>query len=344
MLCGRVSNHAASKPHNQTENTLMEANMDFNTCFELLKNSDALQRGELALSEEFISAEVEDELDSSLVRKIDLTFAKQHCIVDANVGKAGLLYRWASSFALRSFDLNTSNRHALFEQAGPGRVAPANFAAEAVKFASYLIPNAGPIVGGVIRVSIDQLAEALLNSRVRSSAEDSGFEVDGSLWRYDLSLGKWKRHPAFTTVDLPGLGEWTLLGDIIIVRRVDLQNGKISLKLDTHPSFKEAADHFGLDGQEAFVGGNSSSSEKTASENSSEDETSLSAMAEGWSQMVSSSDNKISDLIEGDRTESSGQLADEEWSTEIEEVPALEPDHLGLEDAEELEVLDSSDT
>jgi len=330
----------ASMPHTQTENTLMEANMDFNTCSELLKNSDALHRGELVLSEEFISAEVEDELDTDLVREIDLTFARRHCMVDANVGKAGLLYHWVSSFALRSFDLNTDDRHVLFEQAGKGRVAPANFAAKAVGFASYLIPQAGPIVGSVIWVSLDQLAEALLNSKVRSSAEESGFEVDGSLWRYDLSSEKWKRHPAFTTVELPGLGEWTLLGDIIIVRRVDLQNGKISLKLDIHPSFKEAADYFGLDWHEVSVGGNSDSNE----ENPSDDEASLSAIAEGWSQAFSSSSKKISDLMEGHRSGSSGQLVDEEWRAEIEEAPALEPDNLDIEDAEELEALDSLDT
>ena len=104
--------------------------------------------------------------------------------------------------------------------------------------------------------------------------------------------------------------------------------------------FKEAADYFGLDWHEVSVGGNSDSNE----ENPSDDEASLSAIAEGWSQAFSSSSKKISDLMEGHRSGSSGQLVDEEWRAEIEEAPALEPDNLDIEDAEELEALDSLDT
>lgn len=316
--------------------------MDFKTCVEALKNSHALQRGKLVLSEEFVTEEVEKQLDTPLVRKVDLTFARQHCMVDMNVGRAGLLYRWASSFALRSFDLNTDDRHVLFEQAEKVRVGPANLAAKAVRLAPSLIPDVeptiGPVIKCVIRISLDRLVEALINSHVRSSVEESGFEVEAPLWRYNLSSGRWERHPVFTPIDLPVLGKWTLVGDVVVVRRVDFQNGEISLRLDLHPSFKKAARHLGFDWHEVLDDGNSGPEEETASEDPSRNETDASPTGGGLFNMFSPA--KLKKIIGENQSTPAAQVVDEEWKTAIQEAPVLEPNDLGLDGAEALEVLD----
>ena len=315
--------------------------MIIKTCLELLENNQALRRGELVLGEKFITEEVKKRLDTTLIKSVDISFIRQHCIVDLKVGKAGLNYRWISSFILRSIDLNKSNRHVLFEQAGKAHVGPANFAAKAVRFVPSLIPDVSLILGVLVRTAVDKLSESILNSQIHSSAENFGLEVAPPKWRYDLS--EWNDYPGFRPVKIPALGHYKLIGDVIIIKRVDLKDGQIRFKLGVHSAFIKIIGYLGYDWSSIPGYDKLDDEEKAELEGLGKDEaTPRTTTSKDWLSldMFSNANKKLTNLKNTLKSTNSSALVDSEWKAELLDAQALGIDDLGIDNLEALEVLD----
>ena len=307
------------------------------TCFELLRNSEALRRGELVLSESFVADHLREQIQDDAIKRFDLSLCHQHVALDLDVGKAGLLYRWTNSLSLRGADLNSSNRHVSFEQPHEGRVGPANFAARAVRFAPALIPKVGFIIKRLVRLIMDEVAKSLVNERVSQAAGNSGIEVDGRRWRYALNGTAWAQHPAFTTIDIPLLGARSLIGGVVVVKRLDLTDGSLRLTLGLHPEVGSRLAMLGPIAADlrSTLGGASSLEDEKEAETQRPSLFRIPSLAEA---------NSLFRTFERSISESpadvEASVVDPEWETELAAAPVLDVSELGVDGADALDLLD----
>jgi len=316
------------------------------TCLELLRNSEAMRRGEFVLREEFVADYLRSRIEDDVVKHIGVSLQHQHCVLDLNVGRAGLLYRWTNSFCLRAADLNTDPRVMVFEQPNGGRVGPVNLAAKAVRFSPMLIPKIGLLVGQIIRLLIDHLVRSLINRGVRDAAETVGFTVKGNRWLFELSTAE---HPAFTTVKVPLLGARSLIGGIVIIKRIDLTDGLLRVGLGLHPDIKTRLDILGPAARQFYedIAGNEPAPEQEPDK--AHDTTvpkTRNSVRSFLNQAIPLANNLRKSVGPASSKPDgvSSSLSDPEWLAELDTAPVLDVADLSITGAETLDLLDMLDS
>lgn len=319
--------------------------MNIKTCIEILSNSDALIKKEFVLSQEFFTNSLRLSISDDSVKRVSVLFRQQHCILDFDVGKAGLLYRWVSSLSLRAADFNSARRFVAFEQVNGGRVGPANFPAKAIRFAPILIPDVSLIISRLVISMIDELVSVLVHKHVTTSVKSMGLTVDGNRWVYDLTSGDISGHPAFTSVWIPFLGSRPLVGGVVVVKRLDLVNGAMRLKIGLHPDIMGRLKSFGPNINSRF---------RSVITHKADDDLCLKDMgsdpvSDNFYTQKWHSIKKTSRLINriGQKRESKDSntvqpspiLVDPNWVVELDSNPVLDVAELGIEGIDSFDIL-----
>jgi hypothetical protein len=184
-------------------------------------------RGELVLTEQFVSDELSSRVKADSVQRVAVALKKDHVVLDMGVGRMGLRYQLLASYRLVSTEFGPDgSAEFCFRDTQKAVVRPENFAAKALRIAPALIPKVGPILGAFLRVFVDELMSALVRHKVDSGAKSIGGRETGADWHFAL-----EEHPLKVEVDVPGVGKLPLLGGVVVVKQVELRAGKLVARL-----------------------------------------------------------------------------------------------------------------
>ena len=319
--------------------------MNIHDVLKVLLDGSAFHNGELVIKEEFVTNYLREKVNEPRLKRLQVRFLKQHCVLDLDAEVALFLLRWVSSWSLRQANLNSHPRYVLFEQPNNGRVEPLNFAAKSalvVAKSLLAVPIVGGLVAKMVRCLLDEIAKPFLTAQVASAGQSIGFTADGKKWKLDLSSDEWTNHPAFTPVTIPGIGKRTLLGGVLVVRRIDLLRGAIRIQPRLHPSLSGWMTPLGtiaqrLSGWFPVLGSGSETRENKRPADRRDDTKS------SWIPPIDDLFETVREIAQGRRPSEQAQeppLVDEAWIAELESAPLLDVLDLGVKDAHRLEPLD----
>lgn len=206
----------------------------------VLSNSSDLRKGEVCIHSDYFLKRIRSTLSpDSAVQDLDLQFRKQHLVVSARVGKGGMYYSWANTFALRKANLNGAVKHFSLEPSTELRVKPESNGAKVARFlpsvAGLVVPALPMLFGTFCKSLIDKVTEDLVSRSVDSTLENSRFSRAEGLWSYQFTAEDMGGHLAFSEVSIPGVGKGALFGDVIIARSVHLKDDRMKVQLGLNP-------------------------------------------------------------------------------------------------------------
>ena len=213
-----------------------------NIALQALWNSPAIWRGYIDIPVSRLESRIADAVrDVSTIHEIKLKMKQNHVVIDTVVGGYGLRFRWTCSFALRAANLNKrGKRYVTFEASPTSRVGPANWAARAARFSGGLIPGVGMILGIVVKAVMDFVAKELVESQVAIGADRAGVLRTGRRWTALLNEHALSEHPLFRPIELSDGNTVPLVGGIVLVQRLLLDDDKVRVFIDVKPELKES--------------------------------------------------------------------------------------------------------
>ncbi|WP_022836927.1 hypothetical protein [Salisaeta longa] len=212
----------------------------------IIRQSEDLHKGVVSISAEYIKSRIATSQQEAL-QQLDIRFRDQHSIINAEVSTSGMRYQWANSFALRGADLNGETKYLAFEPSPKMSVKAASFGAKALRWTPRLLsvgliaPGASLAINYIGKCLIDKLAERIVDGKVKEYLDAQGFYLDGDRWTLAFNEELFNNHPAFTPVEIPWIGRGALFGDVIIVRRLMLEDDEMRVQLGINPLIAQMA-------------------------------------------------------------------------------------------------------
>ena len=180
-------------------------------------------------------------LENPKVFEFDMSSQSNHLVLSFVVGEMGLKYKWMCSFLLRAAELNKyGDRSVVFEAAPTARFGAANWAAKLTRFSLTLIPGVGPLLSIILRSILDYVAQELVEEQIEESVSGMGIIQEDNLWRIELQEELLRTHPLFREHTIPGVGRLSVLGGIVVARKVTLHQNTIRINLELRKEVIEA--------------------------------------------------------------------------------------------------------
>lgn len=210
----------------------------------MVSRSKGLKEWKITIPNTFIERQIRQRGDGAL-GGLDLYFREQHCVVSGESKKGSIAYRWAASAALRDAAFDGRKRYVKLEPHSSLRVIPTSQRAQRLQSVpesvgidiSILVEK---VLQWTIQSMIDRFADRIFDSATGDLSDEEGLIRDGELWCYSLPEGAAKGNPLLATVDLPVIGERSLLGDVILLKRLDLCGDDIEARLVVNPHIVRA--------------------------------------------------------------------------------------------------------
>ena len=203
-------------------------------CAHMFENSDALRDGELVITERKLTELVRAHVADERVQALELRLRAGHVLPVMEVARLGMRWSWANAYRLTAAELNPPVKALSFAARGRGRIRPLNLLAKGARLLPGLLLDGGLITRWLGEALLDHIAGDVIYRNIEGAAVAAGVRVDGDTWHLEVSGGDAPSHPAFQTVSLGVLGEWRILGDVIVVRGVEVRDGAIAVRLGLH--------------------------------------------------------------------------------------------------------------